>query len=477
MKSLLWMAGLLSVIPPPGGVYSPVAEQETGTSSARVALKNPRSEAASREFVEARGRISGTVMDSDAAEPIAGAYVQIDHSGDAGEPNLERFRKQGRYVTAITDIRGRFVLDGVALDQKHPFYVTRTGYVRHEQTIAVPKERPGINVQVDLKPAACIVATVDSGEEPASKETLWLRLEAKDGRLFVPMREDWPRYPYRLERAKKGGRAVFDELDAGVFAVEAMRISPSETVYCGRVSDVEVRAGETRTVRIEGPVSRTRAAITIAADPRGGERAGEPSHRGQEQSRKAVIVVVSQKPGLLLWSTGKHYHPEDPRLGRIMSMGLLHLPVTAGPRYTLVNLPTGTYSVLAITIGNYTGQTRGPTGAYVRGARLEICKGQAANIEIPWTEPIGPSGGPYHALNKPVSLGPGQQSMRDLCRALTATTRPHLQVSADPAIQDETVALQFEQAPIWEVLETLYLEKGWIVIEEGRETIVLGPEP
>ncbi len=144
------------------------------------------SEPEAREVAEMRGRISGVVVNSATEKPVARAYVAVDRSGDAGGTNLGRFRKQGIYVTTESDEQGRFVLEGVAFRDDHPFMVTHPGFVRHQETIALRREKPEIDVRVPLRPAATLVAKVVDGEGSLLKDGAILRLEAKDGRAFFP---------------------------------------------------------------------------------------------------------------------------------------------------------------------------------------------------------------------------------------------------------------------------------------------------
>jgi len=74
-----------------------------------------------------RGTVSGVVTNGATGKPVAGAYVAIDHSGDAGGSNLGRFGEQGIYATGETDAEGRFTMENVASSSNHPFCVTCPG--------------------------------------------------------------------------------------------------------------------------------------------------------------------------------------------------------------------------------------------------------------------------------------------------------------------------------------------------------------
>ena len=147
-------------------------------------------EHAEETSMEKRGRICGVVVSSVTDEPIAGAYVGIGDFGDSGGTNYSRHRQQGFFAKAETDEQGRFILEGVAFRDDHPLVVTHPEFVRSDMMVAVCEGEPELDVKVGLKPAAKInVMVVDSNGNPL--EDLWLfRLEALDGRRFIPPGRD-----------------------------------------------------------------------------------------------------------------------------------------------------------------------------------------------------------------------------------------------------------------------------------------------
>jgi len=108
---------------------------------------------------------------------------------------------------------------------------------------------------------------------------------------------------------------------------------------------------------------------------------------------------------------------------------------------------------------------------------MTLSNGGSTRIDIPWTEPKEPSGGRYGVLNRHVAVGPRQKTVAELCQLLTTETKPDFRITADPELENETIALEFEERLIWDVLESLYLEKGWIVTEGGDKSLVLHPGP
>jgi len=82
-------------------------------------------------------------------------------------------------------------------------------------------------------------------------------------------------------------------------------------------------------------------------------------------------------------------------------------------------------------------------------------------------------------LDKRVTMELTDARVEGLCEMLTAITDSKINFIADPSIRDETLTLRANDVPIWEVLERVYLDKGWKAewrVEEGKETLVLRPE-
>ena len=407
-----------------------------------------------------RGRISGVVLNAATGEPVAGAFVAIDHSGDAGGANLRRLKKQGIYVTAESDDHGRFVLDGVAF-MSHPFYVTCPRYIRYERTLTVQQSPPGMKVGVRLEPAATInVTVIDAGGRPV-RGPVELRIEANSGHLFVSMKQDWPRLGYRSGTITSGGAFSFGELHTDVYLIEAIRMTPSgPRSYHGAVSGIDVKAGETKDVVIQPADHQTRITLNVAEDP-------------YQHPDRPAILVVSRNAGLLLWADNRFHHPEDDRLGRVMANALLRTQVPSGGPSSLENLPPGTYGIFVITIGQYK-DFKG-LSVYMRGARADVTRGVETTVEIPWVEPQGPAWVKPWAFGNRAAIDAKAYSARDLCELLAATAKGKVAFDADPAIENETVAFDRGSMSVWELLEFLYLNRGWTVVEERGQALVLRP--
>jgi hypothetical protein len=78
------------------------------------------------------------------------------------------------------------------------------------------------------------------------------------------------------------------------------------------------------------------------------------------------------------------------------------------------------------------------------------------------------------ALDNPARLEARPYTAGQLCDLLTEATAPKARFRADASVKDQELALPPGQMPVWDVLELLYLEKGWRV-DEQRDTFVLAP--
>jgi len=448
---------------------------------ASVPLRLQGAEPKTDEPSEVRGRVCGMVVNSVTGEPIAGAYVAVDHSGDAGGSNLERFRQEGIYATTETDEKGRFVLDGVAFLDNHPFMVTYPEFVRHQETIAVRKNEPEIDMTVRLKPGATIVAKMVDADGRLLGQDAVFRLEARDGRAFLPMRDDWPDLPYRIE-ATKTGMFSFGELDTGVFTVEAIRSRRNQTVYHGRVSEIAIEAGGTKEVLLKPAGHRSTVRIKLQRDP----------HAFVGETKGAMALVVSRGPALLAWASGNFYHPEDERLGRVWRNAFMTaylIPVSdadatrrllTGKRFnrvseegfivnvltspeivhTLRNFPPGEYAAFTFAMGKYGGWES--PGVYLRGTKVEISHGRETGVEIAWIEPIGPAPTNARVFHRQVTLEGRDYSAQEICELLAKETgAKEGEFIADSTSESGKVALPAGKVQIWDLLETIYLKKGW----------------
>lgn len=434
-----------------------------------------------RDEPRTRGQIRGVVLNADTGEPIAGAYVAIDHSGDAGGTNLRRFQEEGIYVTTETDQTGRFLLDGVAFHDNHPFMATHPGFVRHQEAVALKKDQPEIDIRVHLRPAATLVAKMVDADGKLLEENAILRLEAEDGRPFFPMKEDWPDLPYRTETTKTGTFS-FGELDTGTFIMEAMRPGNMEITYHARASNIAVKAGETTEVPLRPADHRSTISIKIEKDP----------HASLGERKGGAVLLLTAKPGLLAWANRNFYHPEDERLGRVWKSALIMaslMPVEdaatlrrlqararleSPPKegsvsfflssqdmtYTLRNFPPGEYAVFTFAMGMY-GEWKSPA-VYLRGTKAVASPGKEQIIVIPYVEPIGPSPTNARTFYTVVNLEARDYTAKEICELLTRETGAKAEeIVPEPTIESERVALSRATLPIWDLLETIYLKKGW----------------
>ena len=397
------------------------------------------------------GTISGAVVSSTTGAPVAGAYVGIGDFGDAGGANLERFRKQGLYAETETDQQGRFALNGAAVPGEHPLVITHPEFVRHDQTVALGG-RAEAEVEVRLKPAATIEATAVDAHGNALGGRVLVRLEALDGRRFIPpgRHRHLSTFASSVWLAKaKAGAFAFTGLDAGQYALDVLQLGDSQMRYHGGLARVEVELGRTEQAQVEPADHQTEVTIEIAKSPFDPEI--------------PPLVVVSRNPGLLLWCDGKTHSLEDPRLGRIVENALFYSPIESGGVYTVGNLPPGTYSVF------------GGAAVCMGGAKLTLAVGEKTTVEVPFVPPDAVARVNLSALGRRVNLEARAYTVEALCELLTAGTDGRVRFRADPAIRNETLEFRAEQVRMWDVVERLYLEAGLEIEEEGADGLVLVP--
>ena len=142
------------------------------------------------------GIIKGIVIDADTAQPIPGAYVGVGWFGDSGGSNRSRHREMGWFAKDTTADDGRFELDGLIFtDQKsrtkyHPLIVTHQDYVRHDRNIELLHDAGVPDVKISLRRAAKIKVTTHDSDGNIQKGHWFFRLEALDGRTFLPPERD-----------------------------------------------------------------------------------------------------------------------------------------------------------------------------------------------------------------------------------------------------------------------------------------------
>ncbi len=424
-----------------------------------------------------RGRITGTVVSAVTGEPIAGAYVGVGDFGDSG--NHQRHREMGLYASAESDKVGRFVLDGLAARDDHPFFVTHTDYVRHDQVVSVRENDLVPDVNVALRPAATIKATVVDSEGNPVEDIFLLRLEALDGRIFFHAGRD----PHQSSFASSvwiegfGQGEIhrdfsFTELDAGDYSIDVIQFSipkdwkpvpgnaappfdSSSTTYHGGIAHVWVENGEKKEVQVKPADYGTEVTLRIPKDP---HEIGFPP-----------FVLVSRKLGLLLWDDGEPHGLEDERLGRLVKNALFYGLAPGEGEFTINNLPPGTYSIFA-----------GPL-IFLKGAKVDLAQGDKITVELPKIAPTDLNkkfrSFHYYRLNARVSLDKEKYTVEELCQFLTEKMDSRTQFKADSSIRGEELTLSPGERSIFDLLESIYLEKGWRVKSEGRATLVILPSP
>jgi beta-lactamase regulating signal transducer with metallopeptidase domain len=407
-----------------------------------------------------RGRVSGVVTNARTGEPVAGAFVAIDHSGDAGGANLGRLKDEGIYVTAETDQKGRFILDNVAFNDAHPFYVTCPDFVRHERQLPLTADEPSLDIEVALKPAARLNIAVANADGTPYKGPANMRLEAADHRVFLPPKDDWPRFRHNTRPARDGDLFTFGELDGGVFSIEAFAMAEKVPKYIGKMTGIELADGETKNVVLHQATNNSKLVVRVAPDP-------------FKSPDNPFVVLVSRHASDLMWANKNFYHPEDHRLGRVMEHAILTVQAGEDGVAVLDNPPPEAFSVIVLGVGQYLDIKN--LGVYLRGARVEVAAGDETTVEIPWVEPVAPGHAKTYYLGNTVAFEPKDYACEAVCAMLTAATGDRVRFVTDPSIQGETVSLGRGEKTVWDVIESLHDTRGWVVIEGDGDTFVLRP--
>ena len=406
-----------------------------------------------------QGRVVGRVLNADTGEPVAGAFVAVDHTGDAAGANLKRFASEGLYATNETDETGAFILEGLAFRDNHPMHVTREGFVRHETKISLSEANAERRLDIRLTPAGSIAGTVrDSHGEALAHVTVMLT--AHDGRVLIPRGEDSPVIPSTAVRTDEEGRFAFTDLDTGIFTVELTQ-GPRFLGYRDEIQVIRPEATEIEMVTATG----VGAAIEVTAPPPLATALFPP------------IVILSRKLGPLVWQGGP-FHPEDHRLGRIMGTSLMFVRLDSEGKVSIAGLPPGRYA-LYVMANRPIGERMARSGVFVPGQAVDVA--EDSRVQATFGEPVANQVGPAHAgalyaLNRPHGLEPGDRPLGEVLSQLTEVVLPDASFVSDEAIGDESVAIPSEATSVWDLLEGICFERDWSITAERREIRVVGPK-
>lgn len=431
------------------------------------------------------GRIRGKVVNAETGAPIAGAYVGVGDLGDSGGSNYERHREHGLYASATTADDGTFELTGLTYTGQessvphHPLIVAHQDFVSLRQNVELRKGAEP-TIAVEMKPAARLQVTIQDAQGNPERSTYLVRIEALDGHRFIPPGHDRHLSAFASSRWTEyvnGGTFMFTELQPGEYAIDAFRLGPGRegdrsstrypplsetgTAYHAGLPRIALSAGQLEVLGLKPQNHGTR--VTIRLPDFASSKLSADQVRAM---REMMLVTISRNIGLLAWDDNLVHSLEDPRLGRILGSELFTGQAVGIERFTIENLPPGSYSVFA-----------GPAPS-LSGARLDVDPGTATELDISWKEPQGFASVPVHGLNRIVQLPKQEYAVAELLDVLTAATAAKPALTAAESIADERVTPPAREMQIWQVLESLYLSRGWRLAEEGqgsRGALVLRP--
>ncbi|MBI2431516.1 MAG: carboxypeptidase regulatory-like domain-containing protein, partial [Candidatus Hydrogenedentes bacterium] len=438
------------------------------TEESLAAPQNAAIASTSRE----RGQVTGSILDLATGKPVPGAFVAIDHTGDAGGSNLERFNKEGTYVTAETDEQGRFALENVALlDYPHPFYITADGYVRHAQEIKLTPQTPMVNLEVKLTPGARLEVTLPEFEQSAENSHTLVRLSSAENHRFFPPREDWPVREYREERPREG-KVVFGELPAGTYTAEAFTVKPSALTYVGSTEPVPLASGQSAQIAVQLQANNTEVKVTVSQD-------------SEFASQYPGFLVLTRDLDGRVWEDTLGWSMEDERLGWIQARALLWAPaafedtpaeakrfaqVWLDHPFTVRGLPPGHYNILAGNVSQF--------GLAVRSVTVDLATNPKTEVEIPWQAPTGGShlsNRLLFALENTVRLDQERYTLPELCTLFARATSDLIGFEPAPNMPEAESVLAVpaqmrdQDVSIRQIIEYLYLLKSWDVQEQWDE--------
>ncbi|GMV99971.1 MAG: hypothetical protein AMXMBFR84_11100 [Candidatus Hydrogenedentota bacterium] len=412
--------------------------------------------ASSQEAAESpRGTVSGKVTDAATGQPIKGAYVRIDHSGDSGGANLEWIRRDGLLVDDETDDQGRFMLEQVAMNEVSPFLVTCENYVRHQQTLSITENTPALSVDVSLTPGATIDVDLTKDPDGRAAQSIGVRLEDLNGGLFYPIREDWPGQTWRMEK-QTDGKVHFSDLREGQYAVDAFGITDRSMTYWGAIPSIEVGTGQQVTAELM--MQRRDSHLTVTVEP-----------GPDEWSKSPRLIVITRDTGVLLWTDMAVLHVEDERLGRLQSVALGRLQPGELSSYEFNNFPPGSYAVCAVFILG--------SGVWVRSGIAEMAEGKETSITLPWKDPVI-SGGVirYYYLNRRIQLDGSPVTMESLCKQMTEATEQNMTIAAQADRMSTSITLPAGEYTLWSIIETICREHNWQLREDEGKTLSIIPD-
>ncbi len=220
----------------------------------------------------------------------------------------------------------------------------------------------------------------------------------------------------------------------------------------GKIAGVVVEAGQAKGIRIKPADHSTSVTIKMPQAPENLKNRQIPQ-----------FIILSRNVGLLLWNDGKAHHPEDHRLGCLQKNALYYNMVIDGDVFNIKNLPPGSYSVFG-----------GPV-YFMSAAEMEVSSGREVTVDLPSIMPTEQARVNLWTFDRKIKLEDGKYSVSQLCKLLTIRTDSDPRIVCDPSIANEKLDLGNKEATIWELVEEVYLARGWKLAEQGGKELLLGP--
>jgi hypothetical protein len=96
-------------------------------------------------------------------------------------------------------------------------------------------------------------------------------------------------------------------------------------------------------------------------------------------------------------------------------------------------------------------------------------------VEIPSIKPSQQARVNLWTFGRKIMLKDEQLSVSQFCALVSTRTDSNPRLVCDPAIENERLELGNREATIWELMEAVYLARGWKLVEQGDRALLLCP--